>query len=212
MIFDEEAGPAGPAGVLREQLAEAREAGCSFGEAWPGALEEALCSANGTRSEWHVVLEGMVWTWQREYERRPVAAGGVVELDAGPARACEWCGASIEHRRVTARFCGPACYNAMLRAGRRQRLGTPARCENCGAPIEGRRADAIACSTRCAHALRYQARREREKGPRLTACVVCEGSLAHKRAGSEVCSPKCRRVREKRRLGEKRQQQQLVAA
>jgi predicted nucleic acid-binding Zn ribbon protein len=209
VIFDEDDDPAGPAGVLREQLTDARDAGRSFDEAWPGALDAALCSANGTRGEWHLILQGMSRTWAAAFERRPVD-----DRQPAPAagRVCEWCGDPIDHMRRLARFCSTRCYNDAKIARRREVLGTPTTCPNCGGSMVGRRADAIACSTTCAHAMRHRARREREKGPRLTSCVVCGGSLAHKQADAEVCSPKCRRVREKQRLGEKRRQQQLVAA
>ncbi len=106
-----------PPAVLRERLATARRDGVSFDQAWPGALEAAVCAVQWERAEWLEALSKTVKVWRAGWERRP-STGPERALDALvmpggeplPERPCELCGGEIPPARdVRALFCSDGC-------------------------------------------------------------------------------------------------------
>jgi 5-methylcytosine-specific restriction endonuclease McrA len=80
------------------------------------------------------------------------------------ARACAWCGGSMEGKRSSALACSVACNNARLNARRVAAkwdgvdAGRP--CENCGVAMVGKRPHARYCSRKCKTAASDVRRRE----------------------------------------------------
>jgi predicted nucleic acid-binding Zn ribbon protein len=106
-----------PPVVLREQLVVARQAGVSFEEAWPDALDAAVNASWWELAEWLEVLSGTVEAWRAGWERqpatRPERALAMLVMPGGtplPERACEQCGGEIPPERdKRAWFCSDGC-------------------------------------------------------------------------------------------------------
>jgi hypothetical protein len=102
---------------LREHLADARRAGASFDQAWPGALEAAVGAVQWEREEWRDILSNMIETWRAAWERRDASSAEqavlALVMPGGiplPERACENCDVEMPaDRHRTARFCSDAC-------------------------------------------------------------------------------------------------------
>jgi hypothetical protein len=58
-----------PAEQIRRTLAEQRNAGLAFDDAWPAALAEAT-RGGGDRSAWRDALRATEFAWRCAYERR----------------------------------------------------------------------------------------------------------------------------------------------
>jgi hypothetical protein len=82
-----------PATVLLDQLADARRVGQAFDDAWPGAVQNALATAQDapSRREWTTVLGELTEAWRAAFERRPASepesAISFVALDGEPVAA-----------------------------------------------------------------------------------------------------------------------------
>ena len=76
-----------------------------------------------------------------------------MKLDDLPGDGCLMCGASLEHKRVDAIYCGPNCYMKHVRALEREsrwEARADRVCQECGGPIpKERQAGAKWCSSQC---------------------------------------------------------------
>jgi hypothetical protein len=115
---------------LREQLADARRAGASFDQAWPGALAAAVNAAHWESEEWRDTLSSMVETWRAAWERRDATCAeravlALVMLGGRPLpeRACENCGEEMSaDRHRGARFCSDRCRRRATYLRERERV------------------------------------------------------------------------------------------
>ena len=114
---------------LREHLADARRAGASFDQAWPGALAAAVGAVRWERAEWLEALTNTVKVWRAGWERRP-STGPERALDALvmpggvplPERPCELCGGEVPPERdVRALFCSDGCAKRAAHLRERER-------------------------------------------------------------------------------------------
>lgn len=129
-----------PLVALREQLAEARTRGESFGSVWPvkGVLGQVDPSC---RREWRECLEQTRSTWERAYDQLPPTRGeqalerAHILIDREPLadRACASCGRPIpDAAKRNAEFCSRECRRGtevrdrhLGPAGERQRPDVP---------------------------------------------------------------------------------------
>jgi hypothetical protein len=111
------------AGILLAELAAARQAGATFENAWPDALDVALQGADeAEREEWLDALTATAESWREAWDRRPapraeVALAAVIHgEDREPVleHECEHCGHEIPPARGAyhARYCGEPCHRA----------------------------------------------------------------------------------------------------
>lgn len=121
-----------------------------------------------------------------------------MNLDDLTGDSCAFCGASIEHMRVTAKYCSPKCRRAdLIRLDREARIESHAgrTCADCGSAISpAMRADAVYCSKRCSSRASHKrwAKRVRREAKAGRVCRQCGGAIPIEvRAGAVYCTRAC---------------------
>ena len=96
------------------------------------------------------------------------------------ARACRFCGASINHKRANARYCAKSCYHRSDDYKAAQKTYQQSE--------KGKAAFA-----RVIARLNQESKKNRQEAKKNRVCVICGASIARKNAHAKYCSPRCSR-------------------
>ena len=125
-----------------------------------------------------------------------------------PARACNWCGTDISHRRSNARWCdnGNRCASNSYRNDHLEDRRAASRdyharvfgkdydakdCSWCGIEFKPRTYHQHGCSRLCASKRRDYDKIDRKDFLSLS-CACCGGHFASNRHNAKYCSPECK--------------------